>query len=83
MWLTLPRTRCSTRRLVDDSASMVQGTSMQEMRTICAEVAWIASLFDTTGIDVRFFNSMDQGNVSGARRLIQQLPASTNSAELA
>lgn len=51
-------------RLVDDSGSMQAGKRLEEMNDNCEEVAFAASLFDTNGIEIRFFNSDDNGNVS-------------------
>lgn len=47
--------------LVDDSSSMRGGNNLREMRDICSEIAFAASLFDPNGIEVNFFNSNDKG----------------------
>lgn len=50
--------------LVDDSTSMKAGNRLQEMQTIVGEIAYCCGNLDFDGIEIRFMNSQDGGNVS-------------------
>ena len=50
---------------IDDSGSMSfeeGGERIADLKVILARVAFAASLFDTDGVQVRFMNSLEQGN---------------------
>lgn len=50
---------------IDDSGSMLfeeNGERIKDLKLILSRVAYAASLFDDDGIQVRFMNSMEQGN---------------------
>jgi hypothetical protein len=61
---------------IDDSGSMAfeeGGERIADLKVILSRVAFAASLFDEDGVQVRFMNSLDQGNGIRSEQQVEEL----------
>ena len=65
---------------IDDSGSMAfeeNGERIDDLKLILGRVAFATSLFDDDGIQVRFMNSVDQGNGLRSEQQVNEMVART------
>jgi len=65
--------------LVDDSGSMNMDDRRDDLEIIASRIAYVASLFDDDGIDIRFLNNRKEHNVKSeeqASQIIKNIPFS-------